>query len=502
MPTTLPTAATDFTDRDFESVRQRLESLARSVFPNWSDWSEANFGVLLCEMMCWVLDVLEYYQGRQFREGRLCTAELRENVLALTRMLGYTMRPAAAASADVTFALPRATAVAVTLPAGLVVRTPEVTNSVRFRLLAETQIAAGETSVQGAVENADVLTRQYSSTGLADQEIVLDRAPYVDGSVEVTADNGAYTAVDTLFESEPTDRHVAVRVDASEKAHLRFGNGVTGAIPTGTITVLWKTGGGRGGNVDAGRISIIESAVYDQNGNPVSLSVSNAEPASGGRNRESVASAKQRAPAALRTLTRTVTREDFETNALRVAGVARALMVTRNEWAAVDENAGTLYVVPAGGGTPSSALLDDVEEMVEDTYPHTLTFDLLVAPAQYKTVDVEALVYFRAGYNKTNVAAAIRANLAAFFAPESDDGTPNTGIDFGLGYSGADDEEPAIPWADVFNVIRDTEGVRKIDDGPSGLLLNGERRDVALAIIEFPCLGDITLRDGQSGEEL
>jgi hypothetical protein len=53
--------------------------------------------------------------------------------------------------------------------------------------------------------------------------------------------------------------------------------------------------------------------------------------ASGGADRQTVASAKLLAPESLRTVTRTVTREDFEINARRVSGVARALMLTSNE---------------------------------------------------------------------------------------------------------------------------------------------------------------------------
>src|SRR5882724_3545060 len=38
--------ATDYTDKDFDSLRLRLQSLARSAFPTWTDFNIANFGNL------------------------------------------------------------------------------------------------------------------------------------------------------------------------------------------------------------------------------------------------------------------------------------------------------------------------------------------------------------------------------------------------------------------------------------------------------------------------
>ena len=106
-----------------------------------------------------------------------------------------------------------------------------------------------------------------------------------------------------------------VLVDQNNRAMIRFGNGANGAVPTGTISVTYKTGGGIHGNVDAGRLVVIEGNFHDAHGYPVQVSVINPEPASGGTERQTIASAKLLAPESLRALTRTVAREDFEINA-------------------------------------------------------------------------------------------------------------------------------------------------------------------------------------------
>ena len=73
----------------------------------------------------------------------------------------------------------------------------------------------------------------------------------------------------------------------------------------------------------------------------------------------------------------------------------------------------------------------------------------------------------------------------------------------GFGFNIKDaDGNPAgeVALSDVFNVIRDTAGVRKIGDRHGDLKLNGLPADVKLGIKEFPILGDsIALINGDTG---
>jgi hypothetical protein len=141
--------------------------------------------------------------------------------------------------------------------------------------------------------------------------------------------------------------------------------------------------------------------------------------------------------------------------------------------------------------------------MVTETYPNTITFLLTVAAPEYLTVDVQATVYLEQGTTAATVNAAIRANLESFFAVELDDGSPNPNVDFGFNLKNADGT-PAneIAWSDVFNVVRDTTGVRKIGDSLGAFLLNGERSDVTIETQKFPVLGTVTLLNGDTGAAL
>jgi hypothetical protein len=494
-------APLDYTDKDFDALRARLVTLAHSAFPDWTDYDVASFGNILLELTAHVGDVLTFYQDNQARESRFVTATRRKNVAAHARLLGYRLFGARAATAQVELRLAATPAAEVVLLAGTVVRTQEVTQPARFQLLSPVRFAAGQAPLSTVtVEHSATRTQLHDAQGLPDLDVMLDQAPYLDGSVTVTSTAGVFVEVSTFLDSRAADRHFIVSVDQRDRATLRFGNGRNALPPAGTLSISYKTGGGEGGNVDAHRIVVIEGNFQDAFGTSVQVSVDNPAAAVGGFERETVASAKLRAPESLRAQVNTVAREDFEIHARKVPGVARALMLTSDEDRSIAENSGILYVVPTAGGLPTPALRSAVLRMVTETYPCLLTFQVSVQNPVYRAIDVEARVFLRAGQAPAVVRERVRANLQAKFRVSLPDGTPNLDIDFGFYVRDAEGNPSGeVAWSDVFDVVHDTEGVRKVGDGPFDLKLNGLPADVKLHIREFPVLRQIVLVDGATG---
>lgn len=494
--------STDYTDKDFDSLRLRLQTLVRAVFPEWTDFNVANFGNILLELFAFVGDLLIFYQDNQARESRIVTATQRKNLIALTKLLGFRPTGARAATADVTFQLSAIPSAQVMLRAGTKVSTLSVTEPLVFQLLSDVVIPPGTNppTASGTLEHSESQETLFGSTGLPNQEVPLTATPFLDGSARVSAGNGQFQEVDNFLGSAAADKHFVVLVDQSDKATVRFGNGVNGVIPSGTITISYKTGGGAKGNVNAGTLTKLLGPLTDDNGNPVTALTSNPMPASGGSDRQTIAQMKVLAPESIRVLNRTVSREDFEVNARRLSQVARALMLTSNEDAGIPENTGILYVIPQGGGNPSEALRDAVLEQVTVTFPSTLTFQVSVQNPAYLTLDVAATVFLRQGANATAVKLAIQKALSEFFAVSLPDGTPNSNVDFGFNQKdSAGNPSGEVALSDVFNVVRDVPGIRKIGDGPDDFLLNGAREDVLIDVREFPTLGQITLLNGETG---
>lgn len=508
-------APVDYTDLDFASLRKRLLSLLQSAFPDLDLDSAAELAVALMEANAYVGDVLAFYLRKMGREARITTAMQRKSIYGLVKLIGYRPHGVTAANALETFTLAAPSSADVVLPAGQQVRTPDIATPIRFQLLEDLTIPAGQASATAIVEHSLFQQDAIVSTGLAYQRLTLRRTPFIDGSASVVAANGAYVEVANFLSSTASDRHYVTVVDQLDRCTLTFGNGINGAIPIGTIQVAYKTGGGTGGNVQAGALSKIDGTFTDINGNPVRITVTNADKPAPGANRQTVAQIAQLAPLAYATRTRAVSNPDFETVARTVPGVARALMLTAQEDPSVGENQGMLFLVPTGGGYAGSALkqavlaqFQQVPGFPEPPTPKPNAFPLSVLDPIYETYDIYARLYFRQGYQRAAVKAAIIARLTAFFAPlvdakgnPTEGGLPNPLVDFGY-YMQDDDGNPTGTFAlsDIANAVRDTAGVLKLGDGLSDFTVNGAHADPPLATLAFPRLGDVIVVDAKTGQ--
>lgn len=496
--------STDYTDKDFDALNARLDNLISSAFPTWTDIERANFGNILKELFAFVGDVLTKYQDNQAAEAFLGRVTQRKNILALCKLIGFTPRGNTASVVELTIALADALAGDTTIPARSRAKTESVVDPIVFETLEDVVIPAGSTGpVVVSAENAELREEVFSSTGLPNQEIRLTGTPYLDDTLELVAANGSYTQVESLLESTASDRHYTVVVDQNDRALVRFGNGSSGTIPVGSITATYKVGGGADGRVEAGKVTKIEGSFSDDLGNAARLVVTNPSESTPALDRQSVEEIRLLAPRTLRVLSRTVAREDYEINALRVAGVARALMLTSDQDVGILENAGILFIVPEGGGSPSEDLKEQVHTMCTVTYPNTLTFDLEVQAAPYVSVDVQAIVFLSKGAKPATVDAAIRDRLSRAFAitPAEEDVSAGltVGVDFGYNLTTEDGDAGVLAWSDVFNIVRDTTGVRKIDPGPAGFLLAGVQEDLEIGVRSFPVLGTVTILNGETG---
>ncbi len=510
--TLLPQPTIDFSDRDFDSIKFRLQGLIRSVFPDWTDFNVAGFDNILLELFAYVGDGLHFYIDGAARNAFWPTVENRIQAIRLGRIFDFRLAGRAAATVDLEFSLPSNAVLAVPIPLGTRVRTKDPNNPLEYRTTQAKTIAIGSDKVTISVEQAIPQQEVFNSTGAPSQEFTLPQAPFLDNSASATAADGGYSEATSFLGAGPNDKVFVALVDQFDQARIRFGNGSNGSIPQGVITVAYKTGGGLAGNVDANQITVIDDVVLDDGGVPAPLRVTNLLAAAGGLDRVTVERARALAPASLRTLTRSVTKDDFENTALSITGVARALMATSNESSAIQENNGTLFVVARGAeltsgrtevGVPSQQLLDDVLTAVTETKPQTLTFVVTTGAAQFTTVNVSTRIFLALGTVGATVAQTVLDNLKDFFAVLLADGTQNLAIDFGANIKDSAGVIVAeLAWSDIFNAVRDAVGVRAVDPGPVGLLLNGLRQSVVIGSLKFPKLGTVVVLDAATGSTL
>jgi predicted phage baseplate assembly protein len=301
--------------------------------------------------------------------------------------------------------------------------------------------------------------------------------------IEVDEGSGfvAWQEVDGFSSSGPEDRHYTLDRTTGE---VRFGDGRRGAIPTAnpalpTANIVARTylaGGGARGNVGAGVIANLQSAVTGVKG------VTNAHASAGGADEETVEEAKLRAPAELKAKLRAVTSDDFETLAMAApTNVARAHALPRVHPAFPDAEvpgAVTVLIVPDAPGpapVPAPATVDTVCRWL-DTH-RLVTTEVFVAAPTYRRVQVEVDVVVRAGGDLAGTRAQVAEALTGFLHPLTG-GKDGVGWEFG----------GTIFASDLYRIILDIEDVERIRDNQLEVVLDGERQ---------PFCRDVELRPGE-----
>ena len=79
-----------YLNKDFVDFRNNLIEFAKTYFPTtYNDFNESSPGMMFIEMASYVGDVLGYYIDDTLRESLITTAQDRENIFELSKMMGY-----------------------------------------------------------------------------------------------------------------------------------------------------------------------------------------------------------------------------------------------------------------------------------------------------------------------------------------------------------------------------------------------------------------------------
>lgn len=206
----------------------------------------------------------------------------------------------------------------------------------------------GETKPAKVLGSGDA-TRCYQQFILKEKDIsfVADASQPsgVAAAIEITVAGQVWAQCATLDDSEPADAHYTVQLTEDGYLNIGFGDGVHGRrLPTGTNNVLasYRTGTGLT-KVPAGSLikPVKPHVLIDKVRQPLA--------ASGGNDRESIDALRSNAPAALFTLGRAVSLDDYARLAERNASVWQARAFRLPNQGAQQERI-EVVVVPAGGG--------------------------------------------------------------------------------------------------------------------------------------------------------
>jgi hypothetical protein len=88
----------DYLARDFQSFQQALLAFSALRYPDWVERSEADFGMMMSELLSAVGDEFSYLQDRVAAEASFATATQRRSLVSLARLVDYEPDPALSAT--------------------------------------------------------------------------------------------------------------------------------------------------------------------------------------------------------------------------------------------------------------------------------------------------------------------------------------------------------------------------------------------------------------------
>jgi hypothetical protein len=456
-----------YINKDYEAMRRELVARIPQLTDRWTDFNASDLGMVLLELFAGVGDMLAYYLDAQAAECYLPTARRRQSIIDLCALVNYRLHGPLAATTRLRFTIAQPLAQDITIPAGTVCRAPGPGDPISFTTTSELTITAGATIGEVDARQGLRRTETFSGTGQSFQRFTLTDANVAHGSVSVQVNGITWTPVEHFADSGPADPHVRVDLDGLGATVLVFGDGKFGAMPPqgATITVSYLTTLGPDGNLAPHRITELPDPIL-VNGVPLTVTVDNPLPATGGAEAESHEHARQLAPAVLRSTWKAVTKADYQALCMAFPGVAKAQVLDLNDDATLRIYTVRVVIAPDGGGAPSPQLKADLRAYLEER--RMVTIDILVDEPVYRAVPVSAALYLYPDQDSEQVRQRALQALATHFAFD--------GQTFGH----------AVYTSDLIALLDGVAGV-------SHVVLQTPTADVTLSAREIATLGAVTL---------
>ena len=315
---------TDYTSRDFSSVKADLIKRARTAVPEWSHSGASDFAMTLIDLWAYVADIQNYYLDRAYAESFLDTATQAASIHALARMMGYVPNPATSATATVSLYNSSSSNAAIPKGTIFVVPATTATSAVYFTTTGAVTVNANTTSGGGttvSVVEGRAVTETLTNNYFGDPAgtFKLSQLKVIPSSIELLVGTTTYTHTTRMTDVAAASPSFTSITNANNETVIVLGNGINGLVPpAGTnITATYRIGGGKLGNVGA-------NAITEQYSPVTGVIVNSSTVAIGGSDAEALSSIKVNAPTLRRTQDRAVTLTDYESLIAAFPGVVKA----------------------------------------------------------------------------------------------------------------------------------------------------------------------------------
>ena len=461
-------ATINYTSRDFQTILTDMRTNLTNAVPGVNDFLESSEGRFLLDQWAAVAEMCMFALDRQAAESYIDTAETRDGLVSLLKLIGYhpanptpeevsveIKRSSAETSSDLV--IPRKTKIFATSPSG----------TIPFYLNHQVTVVAGSTSATVLCTQGEWVTHKTTSNGGQFQAVILPSKSIASKRVEVSVDGSSWVqATDNTFVGHSaSDRVFRLVPTADKRLVVEFGNGSEGAIPEKGKEIQFDFLVTRHTN---GHINTGELIDIDFPG----VTSYNAQPSSGGIDFENLETARRKYPSAFKAMRRAVTLGDWEALASNVSGVLQAKATDINLDPSLPHFAINVYVVGEGGFV-SEALNDTVTEELRNRRVNATIFEV-ISPSEI-SVDVVGQVFIYRVYDQNSVMADVVEAVRNFFTMSSEDSEIQIGVD--------------IPQSRLLSVMQAVDGVSHIN-------LSSPDQNITVGVGEYATLNTVNLTIG------
>jgi hypothetical protein len=265
----------------------KANSLADSLFPQWTDRSKSDFGMFLVELMALFSEKDFWYINAFANESILRKMRSYSNAFSRASSMGYI--PTTCKGASATFSLQFVAGEEVTYERGdvtIAVGGIEFTNDEAFTV----EISSAELSKQVILKEGTHIAEDVTYNG---HNIFLSKKNIDIDSIYVIIDNIRYTRVNNFGRSSSDSPHYIALPEENGEVTIYFGSDGYGLTPaTGKlIRVGYRTTIGSKGNMDT-NVAVVHDSLPER---PI-LSALMVTPALNGADPEPLSAIKEKAP--------------------------------------------------------------------------------------------------------------------------------------------------------------------------------------------------------------
>jgi len=426
----------DFSALEFQEMRRAIIEYIKTYYPNqFNDFVANNGIIMIAELVAYLGGLLSQRSDIIADESFLPTAQTEDAVNQHLALINNEIKRATPAVVDIEISIDTEAPTSINIPAGLQFT---IVGADGLPLIYELYRAPGDfispiTIFPGTrgiigfgIEGRFLTPLVAESIGGPNQEFEILEPSILSDPISVDITTGATTVawrrIDTLERAEANDEVFEV-LFFEDRAIVRFGNDVAGkALLAGqTVTANFRVGGGIRGRIAAN--SINETRPVNPEA-PASASVEvlfrNPNPSNGGTDRESLDSARLRAPKESAALNSATSGEDYSVLAREFTHpiYGSVLKAVASLKTSLNANVVFLHVLAAGPDDvpvlPSIGLKQSLQTFLDDL--KVLTDEVRVVDGAIKPVDVRANVVISRSADPAQVRVTVDTRLKDFFS--------------------------------------------------------------------------------------